>query len=226
MEKVLGPEVGKFLRKLHEDHCVTFHLGTTAITIDKQSVMLQSGERLQADLIIVGIGVRRSISLVKQAGLEIDRSVVVNQYLETSISGIFAAGGIARWPDRLTGERIRTEHWAVAERQGQTAAHNILGRREPFDNVPFFWTEQYDFGLAFAGHAEHRDKAEIVASLERRDCTVTYRLGSQELAVAVVHRDLEGLEFERIILRNSSGGRTVRSSTSPARQAQTAIGGS
>ena len=228
MEKVLGSEVGNFLRKLHEDHGVTFHLGTTATTIDKQSVTLKSGERLQADLVVVGISVHPSISLAK--GLEIDRGVVVNEYLETSIPGIFAAGDIARWPDRLTGERIRVEHWVVAERQGQTAAHNILGRREPFDYVPFFWTEQYDFGLAYVGHAEHWDKAEIEGSLERRDCTVAYRLGGQKLAVAVVYRDLEGLhaevEFERVISKNSSSGRTVKSAVPPAQQAQTAIGGS
>ena len=122
------------------------------------------------------------------------------------------------------------EHWVVAERQGQAAAHNILGRREPFDHVPFFWTEQYDFGLAYVGHAEHWDKAEIAGSLERRDCTVTYRLGAQKLAVAVVHRDLEGLraevEFERIISRDTSGTQTVQSPAPPLRQAQAAIGGS
>ncbi|MEO8135264.1 MAG: FAD-dependent oxidoreductase [Betaproteobacteria bacterium] len=203
MERVLGKEVGTYLRRLHEDHGVKFHLGTNVASIDEQAVTLTNGESLAADLVVAGIGVRPAIALAELAGLAVDRGISVDRYLATSIAGIYAAGDIARWPDRLGGEATRVEHWVVAQRQGQVAARNMLGRREPFDMVPFFWTEQYDFNLAYVGHAERFDEVRIDGTLEQRDCKLSYWRVGKKLAVAVVHRDLEGLrsevEFERAL---------------------------
>jgi apoptosis-inducing factor 3 len=196
MEKVLGPQLGDFVRTLHEEHGVVFHLGETASAIDGRNVQLTGGDVLEADLVVVGIGVRPRLDLAEGAGLAIDRGVLVNEYLETSVAGVFAAGDIARWPDPHTRERIRVEHWIVAERQGQTAALNMLGRREKFTAVPFFWSQHYDVPINYVGHAEKWDELSIHGDVAAKDCLVSLKRGGRTLAVVSIFRDVANLQAE------------------------------
>jgi NADPH-dependent 2,4-dienoyl-CoA reductase/sulfur reductase-like enzyme/nitrite reductase/ring-hydroxylating ferredoxin subunit len=196
MERVLGAQMGDFVRALHEEHGVIFHLGDTVTAIEGKRAALKSGGVLEADVVVVGVGVRPRLALAEKAGLAVDRGVTVDAHLETSIGGIYAAGDIARWPDPHSGENIRVEHWVVAERQGQTAARNMLGQHESFDAVPFFWSQHYDVPINYVGHAEKWDEIEIDGDIAAKDCLLRYRLGGRLLAIASIYRDVASLQAE------------------------------
>ncbi len=203
MARILGPEMGAFVRALHEQHGVVFHLGESVTAFEGKRALLKGGAALEADLVVVGIGVRPRLSLAEQSGLTLDRGVSVDAFLETSVPGIYAAGDIARWPSARFGA-IRVEHWVVAERQGQTAARNMLGRRERFDAVPFFWSQHYDVPINYVGHAEQWDAITIEGDIAAKDCLLRYKRNGRVQAVASIFRDVASLEAELAMQREAA----------------------
>jgi NADPH-dependent 2,4-dienoyl-CoA reductase/sulfur reductase-like enzyme/nitrite reductase/ring-hydroxylating ferredoxin subunit len=202
LARVMGDALGAWIKRVHEQHGVVFRLGTKPLAIDSAAVTIDDGTVLPADFVVLGIGVRPVTALAAASGLATDRGVVVDEHLRTSAPSVFAAGDIARWPDARTGQRIRVEHWVVAERQGQVAARNILGDKARFDAVPFFWSVHYDATISYVGHAESWERIDIAGDIEARDCALAFRRGKTTLAVATVGRDHASLEAEEAMERD------------------------
>jgi NADPH-dependent 2,4-dienoyl-CoA reductase/sulfur reductase-like enzyme len=196
LERIMGKELGSFIHDLHKSKGVTFHLGRKPARIDDKSVVLDDGTVIDADIVVIGVGVRPRVALAEEAGLTMDKGVVVNNQLETSAPGVFAAGDIARWPDVHSGANVRVEHWVVAERMGQCAARNMLGAHETFDEVPFFWSAHYDISINYVGHAEQWDRIEVDGDPAKHDVAVRFIRDGKALALASIFRDTESLEFE------------------------------
>ena len=204
MERVLGPQLGDFVRAAARGarrHLPPRRHGQRdrRAAGDARTAAAPSA----ADLVVVGVGVRPRLALAEKAGLAVDRGVMVDACLQTSAPGIFAAGDIARWPDPHSGEAIRVEHWVVAQRQGQTAALNMLGAQEKFDAVPFFWSQHYDVPINYVGHAESWDDIAIDGDIAGRDCTLRYMRQGRVLAVASIYRDAESLAAEARMERDA-----------------------
>jgi apoptosis-inducing factor 3 len=186
--------------KTHKAHGVMFHLGRTATKIEERVVELDNGTRLDCDFVVAGIGVRPNTALAESAGIATKNGVLVNQFLETNVAGVFAAGDIARWPDPRAGE-IRVEHWVVAQRQGQTAARNILGANEPFVAPPFFWSNHFDVQIGYVGHAGRDDRSSVWGDVSAKDASVIFQEGDKFSAVASIGRDVENLKAELALER-------------------------
>ena len=157
LEQVLGAEVGAIYRDIHSDHGVRMLLGTGIAALEGSTaverVRTTDGRTVDCDFVVVGIGVQPRVALAEDAGLHVDDGVVVDEHLQTSMAGVFAAGDVAMADHPLFGQRIRVEHWANALNQGPVAARNMLGRSEPFDRVPYFFSDQYEVGMEYAGFA-------------------------------------------------------------------------
>ncbi|WP_413581051.1 FAD-dependent oxidoreductase [Bdellovibrio sp. HCB288] len=199
--KTLGIHVGSYIKHLHESHGVHFHLGHSVKEILDDKVILDDLTTVDCDFVVVGAGIQPNVELAKQAGCDIDHGVVVNEFLETSVPGIFAAGDIARWPDPRSQRLIRVEHWEVAERQGQVVACNILGAKTRYQDVPFFWTQQFDKILCYIGYSDRFDRMDLMGDPGKDDFAVVYYEDDRIAAFLSVGRDLENLKVEQALQR-------------------------
>ncbi|MEH2349840.1 MAG: FAD-dependent oxidoreductase [Nostoc sp.] len=205
-KKTLGEKIGKIFQQVHEENGVSFKFGRKAVQFegsDKvEAVILDNGDRLKADIVIVGIGVQPATDFLK--GIDLypkDGSIVVDEYLRAA-DGIYAAGDIARYPDWRTSESIRVEHWRVAAQQGRIAAQNMAGKAVKFRGLPFFWTMQFKFSLRYAGHAESWDEIVVDGDLQKQEFIAFYIKNNQVLAVATSHRDRETAAISELMRLN------------------------
>ncbi|HEX5098400.1 MAG TPA: FAD-dependent oxidoreductase, partial [Polyangiaceae bacterium] len=196
LARIVGEEIGRFVKSLHEEHGVRFHLGKKPSKITQGSVTLDDGSELAADLVVAGVGVEPRTELAEASGLAVDGGITVDAQFRTSAQNIYAAGDAARYPEPITGKPVRIEHWAAAERQGQAAARNIVGKGRAFTDAPFFWSQHYDVTLSYVGHSTAWDRIETLGSLEKRDYAAAFVEKDKIRAVLTVGRDATSLEAE------------------------------
>ncbi len=207
-QHILGSDLGGFIQSIHEDKGVAFRLGAGVKGIDEHAVLLEAGEPVEADLVVIGVGVQPNVALAQEAGLAVEDGIVVDAQLRTSHPDVYAAGDVASYPEARLGRRVRIEHWVVARRQGRTAARNILGKEEPFTDVPFFWTEHFGVPVAYVGHADTWDEAVKKGSCSGEGCSVVFRENGKRRALATVYKDRESLLTEADMENETHQART------------------
>ncbi len=203
LEKVMGPQLGELVKSFHESKGVKFMLGRSIASLRDGEATADDGTTLSADIVIAGVGVRPNVALAEKAGLAMDKGILVNEFFETSYADIVAIGDVARWPDAYSPGKIRVEHWVVAERHGQSAARNMLGKRERFADVPYFWSMHFgELGIHYTGHAEKWDEIKVDGDLRTHDAAVSFLQQGKLLAMATLNRDRQNLEAELSIERS------------------------
>ncbi len=191
LERVLGPELGEVYRDIHTDHGVRFIGGAAVEAIEGETkvaaVRLADGRRVKADFVVVGVGVEPRVRLARAAGLAVDNGVVCDEYLQTDAANVFAAGDIANAPHPLFGVRLRVEHWANALHQGPAAARNMLGQRERWERIPYFFSDQYEIGMEYSGYAAEWDEIVIRGDLSSRKFVAFWSTDGRVLAGMTVN---------------------------------------
>jgi len=201
-KKILGAEIGRLFQEVHEKNGVKFRLGQAVAVFTGQkkitAVTLENGEQLDADLVVVGIGVKPATDLIVGVKLHRDGGVLVDEYMRAA-EGVYAAGDIAWFPSQFAGESQRIEHWRTAMQQGRIAAHNMAGKKVAYDGVPFFWTRQFDVGLLYVGHAAGWDEIVFQGDVSKRDFLAFYISDNRVTAVAAMNRDKEMAAIEELM---------------------------
>ncbi len=204
-EKTFGKEIGKMFQKQHEENGVTFRLNASISKFEGndrvEAVVLEGGERVEADLVVIGIGVEPATAFLKGIDLNPDGGIKVDQYFQAA-KDVYAAGDIASFPDWRTGEYIRIEHWRTAEQQGRIAAHNMAGKKTAYNSVPFFWTTQAGLNLRYVGHTNNWDNIIIHGDLSSREFIAFYVKDNRVVAAAGNKRDKEIAAIEELIRLN------------------------
>jgi len=193
--RAFGEAVGGMIREIHEENGTVFRFGRSVASITgsgrAQQVHLDDGSVLDADLVLVGIGSDLATAFIKGVHLSDDGSIDVDEHLAVS-DGVYAAGDIARYPDPATGERIRIEHWRLAEQHGRAAARSMAAKPQLFKGVPFFWTEHFGFSLSYAGHAGEWDEFIVDGNIAKRDFVAFYANKGRVFAAATTHSERLG----------------------------------
>ncbi|HEV7700120.1 MAG TPA: FAD-dependent oxidoreductase [Pyrinomonadaceae bacterium] len=201
-QKILGEKIGRIFQNVHVENGVKFELGSSVAGFIGErrvtAVTLADGKRLDADFVVVGVGVKPVTNMLKGVTLHTDGSVFVDEHLRAA-DAVYAAGDIAYFPSPLNGKRQRIEHWRTAMQQGRIAAHNMIGRNVPYNVIPFFWTHQFDAGLLYVGHAEQWDEILYQGDASARDFLAFYTKDGRVLAVAGMNRDREMAAIDELM---------------------------
>jgi 3-phenylpropionate/trans-cinnamate dioxygenase ferredoxin reductase subunit len=173
LERVLGPEVGQIYLDVHRDHGVEFLPETTVERFEGtgsvECVLTRDGASIEADLVVVGVGVTPRSELAEAAGLRVDNGVLVDETLRTNVPDVFAAGDVANARHPFYGRPLRVEHWANARGQGEAAARTMLGEAVSYDEIPYFFSDQYELGMEYCGFAPSWDEVVFRGDVEARE---------------------------------------------------------
>ena len=190
--RALGEEMGRLYGEIHREHGVELLTGEAIDRFEGsgrvERVVGASGRAIDCDFVVVGVGIEPATELAEQAGLAVENGIVVDEYAETSVAGVFAAGDVARFYHPVLQERLRVEHWANAQNQGVLAAKNMLGRREAYVEIPWFWSDQYDLNLQYVGHASSWDEIVMRGDVAGRKFTAFYLKDGRLRAALALNR--------------------------------------